>query len=173
MLWHNTIVHVPAPKKLNQPQQLPWSFSTLSFFQPPHKAKTHTPQTINMEPENRPSQKASSIPSIHFSGAMFISGRVTTKQSPPCFQAKVHEVFLRKVMFSWPADLRVFSKVFGAEFFFGGAPKTTNKTNLWMEEIRIKPGNSWDRNYLKKLVNAKISEPSTVSISKSHRTSDI
>ena len=139
----------PAPKKKST------STASREFFQhflssnPPHKAKTHTPQTINMEPENRPSQKVSSIPTIHFSGAMFISGRVTTKQSPPCLQAKVHEVFLRKVMLSWPADLRVFSKVFGADFFWGGGPKTTNKTNLWMEEIRIKPGNSCDRNYLK------------------------
>ena len=31
---------------------------------------------FNIAPENRPSQKESSIPTIHFSGAMLVSGSV-------------------------------------------------------------------------------------------------
>ena len=36
-----------------------------------------TLQETNIPPENRASQKESSIPTIHFSGAMLVPGRVT------------------------------------------------------------------------------------------------
>ena len=42
-----------------------------------NKSSLYTLPETNIAPENRPSQKETCIPTIHFSGAMLVSGRVT------------------------------------------------------------------------------------------------